>query len=127
MGTASVQSTLWRVRARDWAEVQEGVVIALYQAVLPKTNVGPGTSLLDVGCGAGMFCQMAAQLGAQVSGIDATEAPIAVARERVTQGDFRVGEMEELPFFDHPFDSVLCCRHRRLVRQAHLPCLKRAL
>jgi hypothetical protein len=34
MGTANLQSQLWGARARDWAEVQEGVVAPLYEAVL---------------------------------------------------------------------------------------------
>lgn len=106
MGTANVQSQLWGARARDWAEVQEGTVAPLYEAVLHEIGVGAGTTLLDIGCGAGMFCQMAAQRGAQVSGIDATESLLAIARERVPHGDFRVGEMEETPYADHQFDVV---------------------
>ena len=73
MGTANVQSQLWGARARDWAEVQEGMLAPLYEAVLHKTAVGASTTLLDIGCGSGMFCRMAAKLGAQVSGLDATE------------------------------------------------------
>jgi len=106
MGSANVQSHLWGARARDWAEVQESTVAPLYQAVLHKTAVGPGATLLDVGCGAGMFCQMAAKLGTQVSGLDATEPLLAIARERVPDGDFRAGEMEELPYSKQTFDVV---------------------
>lgn len=86
--------------------MQEGVVAPLYEAVLHKTAVGASTTLLDIGCGAGMFCQMAAKLGAQVSGIDATEPLLAIARERVSNGDFRAGEMEELPYSSHTYDVV---------------------
>jgi SAM-dependent methyltransferase len=107
MGTATMQAELWGARARDWAEVQEGVVVPLYEAVLHKTAVGFAAALLDVGCGAGMFCELAAKRGAQVTGIDATAALIAIARERVPQGDFRVGEMEELPYTDNAFDLVI--------------------
>lgn len=106
MGTADVQSQLWGARASDWAEVQEGVVVPLYEAVLHQTAVGAGTTLLDIGCGAGMFCQMAAKLGAQVSGLDATEPLLAIARERVPHGDFRTGEMEQLPYANNTFEVV---------------------
>lgn len=106
MGTAKIQGVLWGAKPRDWAEVQEGTVLALYEAVLSRTGVGPGTALLDVGCGAGMFCQTAARRGARVSGLDATAPFIDIARTRVPDGDFRVGEMEELPFADHQFDLV---------------------
>lgn len=106
MGSASVQSQLWGARARDWADVQEGTVIPLYQAILDKTNVRAGTALLDLGCGAGMLCQMATQRGAQVSGLDATEPLLDIARQRVPNGEFRVGEMEALPYGDKQFDLV---------------------
>jgi SAM-dependent methyltransferase len=106
MGTANLQSQLWGQHARDWAEVQEGTVVQLYRAVLHKTGVGAGTALLDIGCGAGMFCQMANQQGAQVAGLDATPELLAIARERVPLGDFRCGEMEELPYADHQFDVI---------------------
>ncbi len=49
---------------------------------------------------------MAAQRGATVSGIDAAAPLIAIAQERTPQGDFRVGEMEDLPFADESFDVV---------------------
>ena len=66
----------------------------------------PGTRYLDIGCGAGMATQMASTLGAEVVGIDASEALLAIARERTPGGDFRVGDVEALPFADRSFDVV---------------------
>lgn len=106
MGTAAIQGQLWGIRARDWAEAQEGIFTPVFEAVLQKASVGAGTSVLDIGCGSGLFTQMAAQRGAQVSGIDASEPFLAIARERTPQGDFRNGEMEELPYPDQTFDLV---------------------
>jgi len=106
MGTAKIQGQIWGTRARDWADVQEGVAIPLYEAVLNKTAVGEGTFLLDIGCGSGIFCEMAAKRGAQVSGIDAAESLLEIARERVIDGDFRIGEMEVLPYANQIFDVV---------------------
>jgi SAM-dependent methyltransferase len=106
MGTSAVQGQLWGGRARDWAEVQESTVASLFESVLDRIGAGPGRRVLDIGCGAGLFCQMAARRGAQVAGLDASEAMIQIARERTPGGDFRVGEMEELPFGDHEFDAV---------------------
>src|SRR6185295_10649255 len=45
--------------------------------------------------------------GARVSGLDASAPLVAIARARVPAGDFRVGEMEELPFPARAFDAVL--------------------
>jgi len=106
METAKMQGQIWGRRARDWADAQEGVAIPLYKEVLRKTGIGTGVSVLDIGCGSGIFCEMAARLGAKVSGIDASESLIAIANERVPGGDFRVGEMEVLPYTDQAFDVV---------------------
>lgn len=106
MGTSNMQGRIWGARARDWADVQEGVAVPLYETVLRKVGLGAGGSVADIGCGSGVFCAMAARLGAKVSGIDAAEALIAIARERVPEGDFRVGEMEVLPYADREFHVV---------------------
>ena len=61
---------------------------------------------MDCGCGAGLFCQLAASAGVVVSGVDAAEPLLAIARSRLPTADFRVGDMEELPFADESFDVV---------------------
>jgi ubiquinone/menaquinone biosynthesis C-methylase UbiE len=104
--TAAVNGRLWGARASDWANIQEGMVRPVYEAVLERTGVTSGTRYLDVGCGAGMAAQLAAARGAQVSGIDAAEALLEIARRRTPGGDFRRGDLEELPFGDRSFDVV---------------------
>lgn len=106
MGTANVQGQIWGARAKDWADVQESVAVPLFEAVLQETAVDKNTSVLDIGCGSGIFCEMAAKRGARVSGLDASEHLVAIARERVQSGDFRTGEMEELPYEKQSFDVV---------------------
>jgi len=105
-GTAAVNGPLWGARARDWADVQEGQFAAAYDAVLAHANVGPGTRHLDAGCGAGMAAAVSAALGASVTGLDASEALLAIARERTPSADFRLGDLETLPFADNSFDLV---------------------
>ncbi|GJG89322.1 hypothetical protein tb265_45030 [Gemmatimonadetes bacterium T265] len=107
MTTAQVNGDLWGARARDWAEWQEGQARALYDAVFDALRVGPGLTLLDAGCGAGMAAGLAAARGARVAGVDAAEALLAVARARVPGGDFRAGDLEALPFADAMFDAVV--------------------
>jgi ubiquinone/menaquinone biosynthesis C-methylase UbiE len=53
-----------------------------------------------------MAVQIAAARGAQVSGVDAAETLLAIARRRTPGGDLRLGILEELPFDDHSFDVV---------------------
>jgi SAM-dependent methyltransferase len=104
--SSPINARLWGARARDWADIQEGTVRSVYQAVLERTGVGPGTRYLDVGCGAGGAAQLAAARGAEVSGIDAADTLLAIARERTPKGDFHIGDLEALPFPDGAFDVV---------------------
>ena|SRR5689334_5199194 len=68
-----------------------------------------GKTALDVGCGAGLLAEPLARLGAKVTGIDATPAVIAVAREHAAAMaldiDYRVGDVQEL---EGQFDLVTC-------------------
>jgi trans-aconitate methyltransferase len=85
--TADVNGRLWGARASDWANIQEGMVRPVYEAVLERTRVQSGTRHLDVGCGAGMAAQIAAARGAQVSGIDAAKTLLDIAQRRTPAGD----------------------------------------
>lgn len=108
-GSAPSQAELWGESARDWADVMEGWDgwgIPLYRHVLERVSVASGTRLLDVGCGAGRFCRIAADRGAEVAGIDAASPLVEIARERVPAADLRVGDMEQLPWGDETFDVV---------------------
>ena len=53
-----------------------------------------------------MAAQLAAKSGAEVSGIDAADAMLEIARRRTPNGDFRVSDLEALPFDDGTFDVV---------------------
>src|ERR687884_1750078 len=107
MGSATVQGRLWGAAAQDWAELQEPTALPLWEAMLDAAAVGPGTRLLDAGCGAGGASVCAARRGAHVNGLDAAEALLAVARRRLPDGDFRVGDLEALPYPDGTFDAIL--------------------
>lgn len=78
----------------------------IFEAVLDRAEVGEGKAVLDVGCGTGLLCSLAYKLGATATGLDASAGQLEVARERVPQVDFRLGEMEQLPFEDGQFDLV---------------------
>ncbi|MGV3759975.1 MAG: class I SAM-dependent methyltransferase [Actinomycetota bacterium] len=106
MGTATMQGALWGAAAEDWAALVEPLSTPLYEAALDAVEVGPATALLDAGCGSGLVLELAQQRGASISGLDASEALLAVARRRTPDGDLRQGEIEELPFADSSFDVV---------------------
>jgi len=109
VGSAAQQSALWGPGAGDWAEVMEGpsgLGIPVYRRILELVPIGEATRLLDVGCGAGRFCRIARDRGAWVAGLDATSRFIDIARERTPDGEFEVGEMEDLRWQDDTFDVV---------------------
>jgi SAM-dependent methyltransferase len=104
--TAAVHGPRWGARASDWAEVAAGLAQPAWQAVADATRIGRGARVLDIACGSGEFCRMAAARGAQASGIDAAAGMIDVARRLQPDGDFRLGPMEDLPWQDDRFDVV---------------------
>jgi len=97
---------IWGARAADWALIQEPQCAAGYHAVFDKAPVGSETRLLDAGCGAGMAMRLAADLGAEVAGIDASAGLLKVARDRLPGARLEQGDLEGLPFEDDSFDVV---------------------
>jgi SAM-dependent methyltransferase len=103
--TGNANGHLWGERAEDWANIQEGQCRLVYETVLSRF-ITHGTRYCDAGCGAGIAAQIAHSLGARVSGLDASEALLQIARSRVPSADLRHGELEELPFGNASFDLV---------------------
>ena len=105
-GSAAIQGDLWGARARDYAEFQEPVHGSLYQRAMQLTGISAGSSVLDVGCGAGGFALLAARAGAAVTGLDAAAGLVEIAQERSPDARFDIGDMEQLPYRDRSFDVV---------------------
>ena len=61
---------------------------------------------------------MAKERGAILSGCDGAEALLEIARERLPDADFRLGDLEALPFPDSAFDCVLAVNS---IQFAHEP------
>lgn len=102
-GTAAMQGELWGTDAPRWA-AQEEQQRPLYAEVAERLDLGEGSKVLDVGCGSGAFLRLAADRGATVTGLDASEALVEIARARVPGADLRVGDLEALPFDANVFD-----------------------
>ena len=104
-GSAERWGPLWGARPRDWAANEEQQV-PTYEEALRRVWLAPGQRVLDVGCGSGVFLRLVADRGAEAFGLDASEALIEIARERVPEADLRMGEMEALPYEADTFDLV---------------------
>src|SRR5207245_6076009 len=105
-GTSAIQGPLWSDRADDWAEFMEPQMKPAFEAALDALAVGPETRLLDVGCGSGLALRLAADRGADVTGLDASAGLLAHARRRLPGAPIVQGELEDLPFEDGSFDAV---------------------
>jgi len=82
----------------------------LWKAMIAAAKVGKGTRFLDAGCGSGCACAMTADLGAMVTGVDASEALVNIAQKRLPNEEFRVGDIEELPYQDNSVDVSFCAQ-----------------
>ncbi|WAZ24368.1 SAM-dependent methyltransferase [Streptomyces cinnabarinus] len=79
----STRVDLW-ARARDWSEIQERMLVPLYEAVYERLEVGSGTRLLGLGCGSGLALLMAAARGAAITGVEpSSRERLALARQRL--------------------------------------------
>ncbi|MET9556929.1 methyltransferase domain-containing protein [Streptomyces sp. NPDC006645] len=63
------------------------MLVPLYEAVYERLEVGPGTRLLGLGCGSGLALLIATARGAHVTGVDADQERVALARERLVQDE----------------------------------------
>ena len=104
--TAESNARLWSARARDWADIQEEGYRPVYVDAFDRIGLEPGAALLDAGCGTGVAAQVAFERGARVSGLDCAPGFLAIARTRVPEGEFHLGDLEDLPFPDGQFDVV---------------------
>jgi SAM-dependent methyltransferase len=88
------------------AEGPRGWAAPLYAAVLDVTEVGPTTTLLDLGCGDGLFARAATDRGAQVTGVDLDRNAVARAAVAVPEATFVVRSAQDPPP-PGPFDVVV--------------------
>ncbi len=101
------QGSLWGAAAQDWAELQEHVCRPLWRDALVACRAGTGQKILDAGCGSGGASIEATKLGCIVTGLDASEPLLAVARKRLPDVRFDRGDLEELPYRDEVYDAAL--------------------
>ncbi|MGW0390135.1 methyltransferase type 11 [Streptomyces sp. NPDC003042] len=105
--------------ARDWAEIQERMLVPLYEAVYDRLEVGPGDRLLGLDCGAGLALLLAAGRGADATGVEADPARRALARERL------LDVLAAPPPAARPYDALLAFSPAPEALAAALPAVRR--
>ncbi len=92
-------------RLASYGSAAEAARLVRFAGVKPRQRV------LDVGTGSGLVAIVAAQSGAEVTGVDPTPALLAKAVDNAAiagvEATWRVGVAERLPFADGSFDIVL--------------------
>lgn len=94
----------WSQIAAPWSRLWGGFARPAQEAIARAAGVGPGTRVLDVGCGGGEFLTMLASLGADATGVD----PAAGMRALAAAAGHEIcpGDAEHLPFADAEFEVV---------------------
>jgi ubiquinone/menaquinone biosynthesis C-methylase UbiE len=93
-----------------------GELVAASQARVLLSMVGDiqGQTVLDVGTGTGRAALLLAAAGARVTGVDASEEMLAIARQRAAHEGialpFVMGDAHALEFPDRSFDTVVSLR-----------------
>jgi ubiquinone/menaquinone biosynthesis C-methylase UbiE len=93
-----------------------GEMVAGTQARVLTNMVGriQGRRILDAGTGTGRAALLFARGGARVTAVDASEAMLAIARQRAAEQmvhvRFQVGDVHALDFKERSFEAVVCLR-----------------
>lgn len=83
---------------------QRGGWYKLIEPLLPHEN----NSVLDVGCGIGMYYPLLTSKSSNYVGLDPTDAMIERARERHPEGEFRIGSVYNISLPSNWIDLVFC-------------------
>ncbi|HEY1775078.1 MAG TPA: class I SAM-dependent methyltransferase [Solirubrobacteraceae bacterium] len=92
---------------RLWSELPEGPPerFAERRDFLIEA-VADAQKVIDVGCGAGWFCEALQSAGAQVVGVDVAGEAIRRARQRCPDVEFALVDGTRLPYVESSFDAA---------------------
>jgi SAM-dependent methyltransferase len=82
-------------------EIEQPIVREIFDGI-------PIGIALDAACGTGRHAAYLASLGHTVIGVDSSPGMLAVARQKVPQGEFHEADLHELPLADDSVDLVAC-------------------
>ncbi len=84
------------------------VTLLAAQHLLKAARVRANLGILDIATGPGSLAAEAKKIGARPVGIDLSPGMVELARKSYSGIDFRVADVEHLPFSDGSFDAVVC-------------------
>jgi ubiquinone/menaquinone biosynthesis C-methylase UbiE len=118
ISTTEADKALKAKHAAMWASgnypaVADEIVGSLGARLVDATGVQAGLQVLDVASGTGTSAIPAAHRGAEVTATDLTPELLAIGEQQATaeglQLNWRTADVEDLPFPNASFDTVLSC------------------
>ncbi len=102
----SNQGDLWGTAPEDWALYLETCFIPVYKKIISKSGITANDTVLDIGCGSGLFLKMATAKTTALTGIDLSDELLKIARQRNPEAVLLNQDMKALSFNDKSFDLV---------------------
>ena len=97
----------WERSAAGYDEFFAPITGRVVETLLDVAEARSGTRLLDLATGPGYVAGRAVARGADVVGVDVSDAMLQIARRRISSARFERGDIEELSFADASFDAVV--------------------
>jgi SAM-dependent methyltransferase len=98
---------LYRRHARLWAQRRDDRLIEAHWLDRIRELLPARPSVLDLGCGSGRpIARYLIENGCDVTGVDSAPEMIALCRENLRQGDWRVADMRALSL-ERSFDGIV--------------------
>jgi ubiquinone/menaquinone biosynthesis C-methylase UbiE len=103
------QRTLFDSVAQLYEDTRPGYPAEIVEFLTATAGVGPGSIVLEVGCGTGQLTRDLAPCGFDLTAIDIGPAMIATARHDLADAvSFQVCSFEDFAATDSSFDLIVC-------------------
>lgn len=94
--------------ARDYDRMNHLMTAGLDRCWRKSAVQGLHGKVLDVACGTGDMAVELLRQGCSVTGVDLSKEMMAIAKRKAPQAEYRLADVERLPFGDASFDAVTC-------------------
>lgn len=94
--------------ARTYDRLNRLMTLGLDRRWRKRALRGIQGNVLDVACGTGDMAVELLRRGCSVTGVDLSKEMMAIAKRKAPQAEYRLADVERLPFGDASFDAVTC-------------------
>ncbi len=98
--------TLYNLIGRDYNATRKADPFISHR-LLALLTPEKGKSYIDIGCGTGNYTIALSELGYEFTGIDPSEAMLAIARQRTPLNQWVIGSAENMALPDAKFDGAI--------------------